>query len=99
MEVDDKDEKKPSPAQTSEEQKKMTSSLARERFLRFLLSSENKPCHVTMYEKTKVNGTFLATDVSFENILMKSLVTPIALHEYATVRRNDVIYMQFQPHI
>ena len=68
--------------------------IARERFLRLLLAAENSKCKLQMYENTTVNGLYLSSDVTFENVLVKDLQTPIAVYENACVRTSDVISLK-----
>ena len=75
----------------NEQQQQKQSAVARERFLRLLVSAENSECELHMYEKTKVSGVYQCADVMFQKFAVKSLLTPIAVYEDAYVRTSDVL--------
>ena len=75
----------------SEEEHQQQTFVARERFLRLMLAAENSKCKLQMYENTTVQGTFVSTDVTFENLIVKDLQTPIAVYENACLRTSDII--------
>ena len=72
-----------------------TAAIARERFLRLLLSFENKECEFRMYENTVVKGVYQGSDVAFENVGVSGLKTPIAVYESASLRTSDILTMTF----
>ena len=66
-------------------------SFLRERFLRALFAVSNKPCTFSMYERTKVEGTFRSTDIETTAFQVSNLVTPMGILPEAIIRASDVL--------
>lgn len=71
-------------------------AMARERFLRVLLTMQKKEANFRMYENTNVNGIYEATDSSFQNVAVSNLQTPIAVYESASLRTSDILSFGFK---
>ena len=78
----------------SEEELQQKRFIARERFLRLMLAAENSKCKLQMYENTTVEGLYVSADITFENVIIKDLQTPIAVYENACLRTSDIISMK-----
>ena len=75
----------------SEEAIQASRSFLRERFLRALLAISNKPCTMTLYERTKVEATFRSTDMETTTFQVSNLVTPMGVLPEALIRASDVL--------
>merc|ERR1711962_198764 len=71
--------------------KKEDIAVARERFLRLLLSMQNKTIHFNMYQNTSVSATFQGADSGMEQIAVSQLITPIAVYDTALIRSSDLL--------
>lgn len=63
----------------------------RERFLRTLFATYNKPACFSMHEKTQVEAIFRATDIDMENFQVSELQTPMGVLPEALLRSSDVL--------
>lgn len=63
----------------------------RERFLRTLFATYNKPACFSMHEKTQVEAIFRATDIDLENFQVSELQTPMGVLPEALLRSSDVL--------
>lgn len=63
----------------------------RERFLRTLFATYNKPACFSMHEKTQVEAVFRATDIDMENFQVSELQTPMGVLPEALLRSSDVL--------
>ena len=73
-----------------EDQQNARASL-REKFLRLLFASCNKPACFSMHERTLVQGIFRGTDIDMENLQVSELQTPMGVLSEALLRSSDVL--------
>ena len=77
--------------QTEIEDEQNARAFLRERFLRVLFASYNKPACFSMHEKTQVQAIFRGTDIDMENVQVSELQTPIGVLPEAMLRSSDVL--------
>ena len=73
-----------------EDQQNTRASL-RDKFLRLLFASCNKPACFSMHERTLVQGIFRGTDIDMENLQVSELQTPMGVLSEALLRSSDVL--------
>ncbi|KAJ7337805.1 Gem-associated protein 7 (Gemin7) [Desmophyllum pertusum] len=79
------------PSQTDIEDEQNARAFLRERFLRTLFATYNKPACFSMHEKTQVEAVFRATDIDMENLQVSGLQTPMGVLHQALLRSSDVL--------